>query len=55
MLPIIDKPLIQFVVEGAINSGIEDIIIITGKGKRALEDYFDTSPEIESYLIRKKN
>jgi len=52
MLPIIDKPLIQFVVEEAINSGIEDIIIITGKGKRAIEDYFDTSPELENHLIR---
>ena len=52
MLPIIDKPVIQFVVEEAINSGIEDIIIITGKGKRAIEDYFDTSPELENHLIR---
>jgi len=52
MLPIIDKPVIQSVVEEAINSGIEDIIIITGKGKRAIEDYFDTSPELENHLIR---
>ena len=52
MLPIIDKPIIQFVVEEAIISGIEDIIIITGKGKRAIEDYFDTSPELESHLFR---
>ncbi|MCK4734439.1 MAG: NTP transferase domain-containing protein, partial [Methanophagales archaeon] len=43
MLPIIDKPIIQFAVEEAIASGIEDIIIITGRGKRAIEDYFDTS------------
>jgi UTP--glucose-1-phosphate uridylyltransferase len=50
MLPIIDKPVIQFVVEEAILSGIEDIIIITGRGKRALEDYFDTSPELENHL-----
>ena len=50
MLPIIDKPIIQFVVEEAINSGIEDIIIITGRGKRAIEDYFDTSPELENHL-----
>ncbi|RZN44168.1 MAG: UTP--glucose-1-phosphate uridylyltransferase GalU [Methanophagales archaeon ANME-1-THS] len=54
MLPIIDKPLIQFVIEEAINSGIGDIIIITGKGKRAIEDYFDTSPELENHLIRTK-
>jgi len=50
MLPIIDKPVIQFVVEEAILSGIEDIIIITGRGKRAIEDYFDTSPELENHL-----
>ena len=50
MLPIIDKPIIQFVVEEAINSGIEDIIIITGRGTRAIEDYFDTSPELENHL-----
>jgi len=52
MLPIIDKPIIQFVVEEAIASGIEDIIIITGRGKRAIEDYFDTSPELESHLLQ---
>lgn len=52
MLPIIDKPIIQFVVEEAIASGIEDIIIITGRGKRAIEDYFDTSPELESHLLK---
>ena len=54
MLPIIDKPIIQFVVEEAIVSGIEDIIIITGRGKRAIEDYFDTSPELESHLSQNK-
>ena len=52
MLPIIDKPIIHFVVEEATNSGIEDIIIITGRGKRAIEDYFDASPELESHLIQ---
>ncbi len=52
MLPIIDKPIIQYVVEEAIASGIEDIIIITGRGKRAIEDYFDTSPELESHLLQ---
>ncbi|MDD3245390.1 MAG: UTP--glucose-1-phosphate uridylyltransferase GalU [Methanosarcina sp.] len=55
MLPIIDTPVIQYVVEEAINSGIEDIIIITGRGKRAIEDYFDDSPELEMYLANKKN
>lgn len=52
MLPIIDMPIIQFVVEEAIVSGIEDIIIITGRGKRAMEDYFDTSPEFEHHLFQ---
>ena len=50
MLPIIDKPVIHYVVEEAIDAGIEDIIIITGRGKRAIEDYFDTSPELEMRL-----
>jgi UTP--glucose-1-phosphate uridylyltransferase len=50
MLPIIDKPVIHFVVEEAIASGIDDIIIITGRGKRAIEDYFDSSPELEMHL-----
>ncbi len=50
MLPIVDKPAIQYVVEEAILSGIEDLIIITGRGKRALEDHFDTSYELESVL-----
>ena len=54
MLPIIDKPIIQFAVEEAIISGIEDIIIITGRGKRAIEDFFDTSPELESHLFQNK-
>ncbi len=50
MLPIIDKPVIHYVVEEAVASGIEDIIIITGRGKRAIEDYFDASPELEMHL-----
>ncbi len=53
MLPIIDTPVIQYVVEEAIVSGIEDIIIITGRGKRAIEDYFDDSPELEMHLAKK--
>ena len=52
MLPIINKPIIHFVVEEAIAAGIEDIIIVTGRGKRAIEDYFDTSPELESHLFQ---
>jgi len=52
MLPIVDKPVIQFVVEEAIASGIDDIIIITGRGKRTIEDYFDSSPELENHLAK---
>jgi len=50
MLPIVDKPAIQFVVEEAINSGLSDILIITGRGKRAIEDHFDRAFELEYYL-----
>jgi UTP--glucose-1-phosphate uridylyltransferase len=45
MLPVVDKPIIQYVVEEAVASGADDILIITGRGKRALEDHFDYSPE----------
>ncbi|MCS7200789.1 MAG: UTP--glucose-1-phosphate uridylyltransferase GalU [Patescibacteria group bacterium] len=55
MLPIIDKPIIQYVVEEAVNSGITEIIFITGRNKRAIEDHFDYAPEIESRLISKNN
>ncbi|MGG0518670.1 UTP--glucose-1-phosphate uridylyltransferase GalU [Priestia aryabhattai] len=54
MLPIVDKPTIQYIVEEAIQSGIEDIIIVTGKGKRAIEDHFDYAPELENNLIEKE-
>ncbi len=50
MLPIVDKPTIQYIVEEAIASGIEDIIIVTGKGKRAIEDHFDIAFELEHML-----
>ena len=50
MLPIVDKPTIQYIVEEAIESGIEDIIIVTGRGKRAIEDHFDNSFELEQLL-----
>ncbi|MBY7124803.1 MULTISPECIES: UTP--glucose-1-phosphate uridylyltransferase GalU [Bacillus] len=53
MLPIVDKPTIQYIVEEAIQSGIEDIIIVTGKGKRAIEDHFDHSFELEQSLLEK--
>lgn len=54
MLPIVDKPTIQYIVEEAVASGIEDIIIVTGKGKRAIEDHFDHSFELEENLIQKQ-
>ncbi|MDW0116286.1 UTP--glucose-1-phosphate uridylyltransferase GalU [Sporosarcina thermotolerans] len=54
MLPIVDKPTIQYIVEEAIASGIEDIIIVTGKGKRAIEDHFDNNFELEENLIQKE-
>ncbi|MFC3799923.1 UTP--glucose-1-phosphate uridylyltransferase GalU [Cohnella sp. GCM10012308] len=53
MLPIIDKPGIQYIVEEAVASGIEDIIIVTGKGKRAIEDHFDSYYELEENLRQK--
>ncbi|MEK3978676.1 UTP--glucose-1-phosphate uridylyltransferase GalU [Psychrobacillus sp. FSL K6-2836] len=51
MLPIVDKPTIQYIVEEAIASGIEDIIIVTGKHKRAIEDHFDNAYELEANLL----
>ncbi|MCM2535828.1 UTP--glucose-1-phosphate uridylyltransferase GalU [Neobacillus pocheonensis] len=54
MLPIVDKPTIQYIVEEAVASGIEDIIIVTGKGKRAIEDHFDFASELERNLIEKE-
>lgn len=54
MLPIVDRPTIEYIVEEAIESGIEDIIIVTGKGKRAIEDHFDHNFELEDNLIKKE-
>ncbi|WP_213975748.1 UTP--glucose-1-phosphate uridylyltransferase GalU [Tepidanaerobacter acetatoxydans] len=53
MLPIVDKPTIQFIVEEAVASGIEEILIITGRNKRAIEDHFDRSIELELELQKK--
>jgi len=50
MLPLVDKPVIQYVIEEAMSSGIEDIIIVTGRGKNAIEDHFDVSYELEKIL-----
>lgn len=54
MLPIVDKPTIQYIVEEAAAAGIEDIIIISGRGKRAVEDHFDKSYELENMLRQKE-
>lgn len=54
MLPIVDKPTIQFIVEEAIASGIEDILVVTGKGKRPIEDHFDANLELEQNLAAKQ-
>ena len=53
MLPILDKPTIQYIVEEAARAGIEDIIIVTGKHKRAIEDHFDNQKELEMVLEEK--
>ena len=50
MLPLVDKPIIQYGVEEAVQSGIENIIIVTGRGKNAIEDHFDVNVELESFL-----
>ncbi len=52
MLPIVDKPAIQYIVEEAVRSGIEDILIITSRGKTTVEDHFDRAPELEEKLLR---
>jgi len=53
MIPLVDKPLIQFSVEECVASGIEHVIIVTGRGKSAIEDHFDASPELERFLAEK--
>ena len=53
MLPVVDKPAIQYVVEEAVNAGIDDILIISGCGKRSLEDHFDRNVELESFLAER--
>lgn len=53
MLPIVDKPVIQYLVEEAVASGIEEIIFVTGRGKRSIEDHFDISYELEDTLVEK--
>lgn len=53
MLPVVDKPVVQYLVEEAVASGIEEIIFVTGRGKRAIEDHFDVSYELEDTLVEK--
>jgi UTP--glucose-1-phosphate uridylyltransferase len=53
MLPIIDKPVIQYLVEEAVGAGVSDVIFVTGRGKRAIEDHFDYAPELERSLLEK--
>jgi UTP--glucose-1-phosphate uridylyltransferase len=50
MLPVVDKPVIQYVVEEAVQSGIKEVILVTSRGKKAIEDHFDWSPELEAFL-----
>jgi len=53
MLPVVDKPVVQYLVEEAVESGIEEVIFVTGRGKRAIEDHFDISFELEETLVEK--
>ena len=53
MLPIVDKPSIQFIIEEAVESGIEEILIVTGRNKRSIEDHFDKNYELEAALKAK--
>ena len=53
MLPVVDKPAIQYVVEEAVRAGLTDIVIVTGRGKGAIEDHFDREPELEAVLEQK--
>ena len=55
MLPILDKPTIQYIVEEAARAGIEDIIIVTGKHKRAIEDHFDSQKNLKLLYMKKVN
>jgi UTP--glucose-1-phosphate uridylyltransferase len=53
MLPLVDKPAIQYVIEEAVRAGLDDILIVTGRGKQAIEDHFDRDPELENLLAGK--
>jgi len=53
MLPVVDKPIVQYAVEEAVEAGVEHIIFVTGRGKTALEDHFDNKPALERFLAEK--
>ncbi len=53
MLPIVDKPALQYIIEEAVESGIKEILLVNGKGKGAIEDYFDRAVELEVVLEKK--
>ena len=52
MLPLVDKPVLQYIVEEAVSAGVEEILIITNRGKSPIEDYFDYAPDLEARLIQ---
>jgi len=54
MLPVFDKPVIHYVVEEALDANVSNTLVITGRGKRAIEDHFDRSPELEIFLERSR-
>ena len=54
MLPVVDRPTIQYVVEEAVAANLRDILIVTGRGKRAIEDHFDRNPELEAHLRKRR-
>src|SRR3954449_1927530 len=54
MLPLVDKPAIQYVVEEAVLAGLTDVLVITGRGKRAIEDHFDRNFELEFFLEQRE-
>src|SRR5713226_7191936 len=53
MLPLVDKPILQYVVEEAVHSGVDNIVMVTGRGKAAIEDHFDVSYELEAILAKR--
>src|SRR2546421_4917689 len=54
MLPLVDKPILQYIVEEAVNAGIEEVIFVTSRSKRNVEDHFDAFPDLEEALERKE-